>query len=200
MRTKTKRTREYHGEIRGRKILDYLNSDSPEDRKGRKRVQQLMTTLHQGFPLLAEYIEKYPDENEQNVGEGPQTEEFEKVVAKTDRLEAEICKQVAMYKRELRFSLVPRIEFNWAVPRPWTLAELRESGAVNALVSLAGDNLLPRIRECECGRWYFARFKHQRFCTSRCRDKHHQSSPEFKEGRRKYMRDYYSKQVHKNVK
>jgi hypothetical protein len=57
-----------------------------------------------------------------------------------------------------------------------------------------------RIRECECGRWLFARFSHQRFCSARCRERAFKSSPEWKEYRRTKAREYYWLHKTKNTK
>jgi hypothetical protein len=75
-----------------------------------------------------------------------------------------------------------------------------ESIAIHNSIELARRGLLQRIVACECGRWFFAKFKHQRFCGSRCRKRHHQSSEAFKAARRVYMRRYYRLKVSGKVK
>jgi hypothetical protein len=75
-----------------------------------------------------------------------------------------------------------------------------ESVAIYHAVQLAKQHLLNRLNQCECGRWFFAKFAHQHFCTARCRKKHHESSEAFKATRREYMRRYYRLKVSGKVK
>lgn len=59
---------------------------------------------------------------------------------------------------------------------------------------------IARIRECVCGKWLYSKFSHQRFCSSKCREKAFKSSPEWQEYRRNKARDYYWLHKTKNVK
>jgi hypothetical protein len=83
--------------------------------------------------------------------------------------------------------------FGWA-------KEYDEMRAVFDLNQLAEDGLLLRIKKCVCNRWFFARFEHQRFCSTRCREKAYRSSPAEKKKRREWARRYYWIQKHRNVK
>lgn len=72
---------------------------------------------------------------------------------------------------------------------------------VRWVLQLIEEGAILRIRRCQqCGSWFFAHFSHQEFCSTKCRSKHLAGSEQFKEKRRKYMRDYYRKQKTKNVK
>ncbi len=75
-----------------------------------------------------------------------------------------------------------------------------ESIAIHNAVALAKIGLLGRLMSCGCGRWFFAKFSHQRLCSPRCRKKNHESSEEFKAARRAYMRQYYHLKVSGKVK
>ena len=78
----------------------------------------------------------------------------------------------------------------------WSLAE-------ESPLALIGQQLgwiLELIEEARCskinnastaGKWYFARFDHQEFCSNECRGKNHSRSDAFRQRRRKYMREYY---------
>lgn len=68
---------------------------------------------------------------------------------------------------------------------PW------EGMAVHAIVRLADQGLLDRLRKCECGSMYFARFSHQRFCSENCRVKHWEAQESRKEAKRKQARENY---------
>jgi hypothetical protein len=72
---------------------------------------------------------------------------------------------------------------------------------VGWLVLLIQQGAILKIRRCKhCKAWFFAHFLHQEFCKTPCRRKHLEGTEEFKEERRKYMRDYYKLQKTKNVK
>ena len=64
-----------------------------------------------------------------------------------------------------------------------------------------GISGIERIVECpQCGKWMFKRFSHQRFCSTRCREREFKSSPEWKAKRRDKAREYYWLHKTKNVK
>lgn len=75
-----------------------------------------------------------------------------------------------------------------------------ESIAIHNAIELARRGLLQRIISCECSRWFFAKFLHQKFCSVRCRKRHHARSDSFKAARRAYMRRYYRLKVSGKVK
>src|ERR1019366_7258318 len=66
-----------------------------------------------------------------------------------------------------------------------------ESVAAHGVFELMKQGLLDRIRLCTGGRWFFARFAHQKSCSAACRHKIYEQSDEFKVKRRAYMRNYY---------
>jgi hypothetical protein len=86
----------------------------------------------------------------------------------------------------------------------WEVSDVRvpdrpaqESHAVRAVIELAKQNKLQRLRSCDCGRWYFVKFSHQRFCSAECRIKFWESSEERKVQKRERARDnYVYKKVH----
>jgi hypothetical protein len=70
--------------------------------------------------------------------------------------------------------------------------------AVHGLVGLAEEGLLDRLQLCACGKWYFGRFSHQRFCSPACRVKFWEDSEERKEQKRQRAREnYLYKKAHK---
>jgi hypothetical protein len=59
------------------------------------------------------------------------------------------------------------------------------------LLHLADKGLLDRVRKCaweKCSRWYYARFEHQGFCSTRCQQQAARSTPAWREKRKDYMR------------
>jgi hypothetical protein len=76
----------------------------------------------------------------------------------------------------------------WRFPRP---RFMRAGLIAEPLENLGRLGLLERIRQCpSCGRWLFARFERERFCSGPCREKAFRASPEGKGKRRDYMRRY----------
>jgi len=69
---------------------------------------------------------------------------------------------------------------------------LAECDAVLAIITLARENRMERVRRCqECNKkWLYARVPHQVFCGKKCQQEHFRSQPEFKRHRREWMRDY----------
>jgi len=82
---------------------------------------------------------------------------------------------------------------------PPVAGEYDDVQAVYELTWNNGDGLT-KVRECSCGRWFFVKFSHQKFCSARCRDKANKSSPQWKEYRRKKAREYYWLHKNRNVK
>jgi hypothetical protein len=72
--------------------------------------------------------------------------------------------------------------------------------AVFDLMQLSVMGLLDRLFQCSCGKWIFARFAHQKFCSARCREREFRSSAEWKAKRRQKAREYYWLHKSKNVK
>lgn len=67
-----------------------------------------------------------------------------------------------------------------------------ESQALHALLELAKQGLLERFRRCgdpECGRWFYARFHHQKFHSPECQQRFFKSSDKWKSRRAEYMRN-----------
>lgn len=68
---------------------------------------------------------------------------------------------------------------------PW------ENRAVYFVLELISLKLLQRIRRCrECNDWFCAVTEHQVSCGDNCRKRFSSKSPEFKNKRKLYMRDY----------
>jgi hypothetical protein len=73
-----------------------------------------------------------------------------------------------------------------------------QSIAFSKAVELMQANLLTRVRRCKregCGKWFFAVFPHASYHTEECRTQSVSTSPEFKERRKKYMRERRKRQI-----
>jgi hypothetical protein len=82
----------------------------------------------------------------------------------------------------------------------WVNPEYDEMKAVYHLARIAQLGELDRLKKCNCGRWLYARFSHQRFCSAKCREKAFRSDPAEKEKRRRWARENYWLHRNKNVK
>lgn len=64
-----------------------------------------------------------------------------------------------------------------------------------ALLDAIEDGTLANVKACICGKYFFKKFAHQRFCSEECRIKENQTSEKARESRRRWQRDNY--QAHK---
>lgn len=69
-------------------------------------------------------------------------------------------------------------------------AKEQEAWMVLLIMGLSSAGAMARLRECECGRWFFASRPEKRHCSEICRKDAYRPSAEQKEHRRKYMREY----------
>lgn len=71
-----------------------------------------------------------------------------------------------------------------------------EGDAVLSALRLAERGLLNRVRLCErCSlRWIFAKHKNYRFCGNDCRETYYTSTPEYRESKKRQMREYRDRQ------
>lgn len=65
-----------------------------------------------------------------------------------------------------------------------------EGDAVSSVLRLAELGHLSQLRKCDCGNWFYARFRHQEFCTTRCQQKRFRGTEEYRVHRRRYLREY----------
>jgi len=129
--------------------------------------------------------------------------------AKFDLL-CEIDHKVAQLQRELaKFKFVPRAEV--AVGGSGTASEwatwwgrgddqeksepglrMRGGEAVELILRITQIGSLTRLRRCtNCGKWLYAKFRHQNYCSVGCQQKSYTQSEHWKAHRRQYMRNYY---------
>jgi hypothetical protein len=67
-----------------------------------------------------------------------------------------------------------------------------EGDAALAALRLAERSLLNRVRLCErCSvKWIFAKHKNYKFCGTECREAYYTSTPEYRESKKRQMREY----------
>lgn len=91
------------------------------------------------------------------------------------------------YKADKRWVL----DWYYFDEKRWTSDAFEKGQALHCLIYLAERGRLDRMRECpHCKKWLFARFSHQRFCSTKCQQAYYWASPEWKAHRREWMRDY----------
>jgi hypothetical protein len=182
--------REYSGQEEAKPLLAWLNN--PRKDHGRERVREILE--------IFKYLQKgwRVDRTEDSVRAYYVGEDHTRSLERLQVLLQEY-KYYPMF-----FPLGSITGSHWyPVPRGnkyshgWAV-EYDDSNAVFDLADLADAELLNRVKRCRCGRWIFAKFSHQRFCSVQCREKEFRSSPEWKEYRRKKAREYY--RLHKSGK
>jgi hypothetical protein len=111
----------------------------------------------------------------------------------------------ALKRRLRRYTFYPQffpvgklLSFAWMPTRPDSSESYGEVSAIADLAKLAERDLLGHLKECSCGKWIWVRFSHQRFCSSKCRERNFRSSEKWKEQRRQKAREYY--RLHKSGK
>ena len=76
-----------------------------------------------------------------------------------------------------------------------------EVGFVQQIERIAASGKIKALKQCEqCRKWLFARFPHQRFCSSKCKETFHRTDPIDRERRRAWAKENYKIHKTKNVK
>ena len=65
---------------------------------------------------------------------------------------------------------------------------LTDPHAVTRIIELCHEGLIERHRRWGCGKWFYAKFSHQKFCSDVCQLRIYKASPEWKAYRRDYMK------------
>jgi hypothetical protein len=75
--------------------------------------------------------------------------------------------------------------------------------ALVALYELVSQGIISRVRKCqrdECGRWFWAKFEHQKFDSKRCQEQSYHDAPAWKKRRAAYMRQLRADHKRKDSK
>lgn len=191
--------REFSAEKDCRRVIEWLNEG--QDDPGRTRIRQLLTNIQVLSSNWVEVLDE--DDGEPALAyRGPRAEYV--------RARKGVFHLLRRYKfSPLIFPFASRMITQWTpisgpggrFRRRWppVAGEYDDVQAVFELTWNKGEGLT-KIRECRCGKWFFVKFSHQKFCSSRCRDKANKSSPLWKEYRRKKAREYYWLHKTKNTK
>jgi hypothetical protein len=180
--------RAYAGEAEARQLVDFLNSNDPEEREGRERVQKVM----KGFYEVLRLRRKYPVSKWEKYS-APWPAQVIGMPRKPTKLaEAEGLLNDELY----RYHMNPIVDSegwpDWGLVISDDITEwpMGESAAIETIVKLSQGRLLPRVQQCRagCGTWFYKRFPQQLFCSQACKDKVRRSKPGYKKYWREYMR------------
>lgn len=128
-------------------------------------------------------------------------------IEKLVRLNSELAAPLGEAAEEIRSivsTLVRRSKLATApvvgniMPRRWEISwglvgnmAPAQALALVKLIHLADKGLLGRVRKCEqreCGRWFFARFRHQLFDSAKCQQQTFRADPAWKQRHAEQMR------------
>ena len=68
------------------------------------------------------------------------------------------------------------------------------------LIDAIKSGALSKVKSCACGKYFYQRFSHQKFCSDECRVRENQNSEKAREYRRTKQREYYHLHKTKNIK
>lgn len=109
----------------------------------------------------------------------------------------EIRRKLGRFKMGVELTSIGNLK---AVPFSfdWNPGKNPRAKAVLRMVRLGQQGVLDRVQQClKCETWFFARFRHQRFCSVKCQQSHYKSSEAWKAHRREWARVYYSNNCRK---
>jgi hypothetical protein len=127
-------------------------------------------------------------------------DENHRVFQATDELRTlarEISKRLAKYPSILEVKPDGEVKSH-GVLRFSERITTREGLVARYIFHLAEEDLLYNIRDCMCGKLFYATRSDQKSCTSACRHKRYEQTEEFKQKRRDQARENY--RLHKQGK
>jgi len=70
-------------------------------------------------------------------------------------------------------------------------AQMGESGAIRKTLDLIESHLIWKVAQCRCCKYFFRKFKHQHFCSHKCRIANFRDSDDARTKRNEYARKLY---------
>lgn len=216
----TEKPREYEGEKEAERLVNWLNTTS--DDAGKTRIVCIITT----FVQLAQHKVANPP-NTRRGDDGYYYETVTLETKRRDKLQCELDRALRYYTMTPAVAFIaggkgysPWTLVRWIPIRgskldhnvrrhlpPWSSwqsgdnplpgEQIAESGAVKSALELIESGLVFRLKVCRCGKFFYQRFSHQKFCTSKCRLAEFRDSEESRKKRNDYARKLY--QLHKKL-
>ncbi len=90
-------------------------------------------------------------------------------------------------KQQLRFDETAEWKDEFDLPG----VQMAESGAIRVALDLMQTGLIWKVSRCRCEKFYFRRFSHQRFCSTKCRLADSRDSDDARKKRNEYARKLY---------
>jgi hypothetical protein len=220
--------REYQGEEKAEAFVNWLNSNAEQAAKNRiMNVVRLFLTLYlnrfgEGMSRGGDGFWQSQKESETKK-RGVSESELQKT---RSELERELQEALDYYRMTPSISLVvDEKRSNSVVLVGWRAApgskmrrnqkpidlnadvseeellpgvEMGEAGAIKNALELIESGYIFKIFPCRCRRFYFQKFSHQRFCSTKCRIAASRDSDEARRKRNEYARKLYH--LHKSGK
>jgi len=151
--------RSYFGEFAAGPLVDWLNSDTRRKKFPKGDAIERGLELNAGIPIQSTQhdVESY----------------IARLVAKSKFAVAPTVESVSPSQWTVKWTPVGKLDF-------------RQGMALIKLLQLADDGLLDRVRKCakkECGRWFYAKFIHQRFHDLICQQQTFRDDPDYRRHR-----------------
>jgi predicted RNA-binding Zn ribbon-like protein len=175
-------------EIAVENVIDYLNETEDycqESEKSRQRVRELIENLK----ILT---------SQEVVATARSRKKFSKEIRfAIDAVDKELDEYPAT--PALNWSPEGQLSFGHDFKKTRKGAE-HLPGAAYSAMKLAEMGQVHQVRQCICGRWFFARTQNQKSCSSKCRHKLYERTAENRARRREYMRDYRRRDKERELK
>jgi hypothetical protein len=196
-----RRSRIYRGEEETELLVWWLNNC--KDKAAQERVRTLLDSLTRMISLVTEMPASARNQSGREWVSNAKTRSFEEHESYINRLleRYRAVPSLSVFKRRIGGDEVVDLDFNWmptgksaSVPIAMT-----DFLAIARILDLETESLL-RVRLCDCGKAFFGRFAHQKFCSDTCRIEFYTYDPKWKTYRAKKAREYYSLHQTKNIK
>ena len=206
-----KHGREYQGEEVAAPLVNWLNITT--DKEGRKRIIHIVSLFQR---TLVQSVKVKPDMFQSKTGYWYERGTPESKMR--DQLEDELDKALEYYRMVpfvhvigqgqdvfTGWAPIPRTKMDRDMDRAAKAnlkalskeqfnlvgAQMGEAGALKMALRLIESGLIWKIWPCRCGTFFFGKFRHQRFCSQKCRIAEFQSSEDARKKRNEYARVLY---------
>jgi hypothetical protein len=216
------KTRQYHGQNDAESLVNWLNVT--EDLVGRARIIEVIGAFFKAIYLESVTEPSITHRKDGSAWQlmTPKRQLVEAATRKLDKLLAyytvvpDIMIPTSARKGDVEYRVSWRsapgskvAHHGRSVPRPgpgrkWKKhyeipgGQMGEIGALFNALELIKSGLISKIAVCRCGKYYFKKFAHQRFCSQKCKLAEFRTNEEVRVKRNEYARKLYH--LHKTGK